>query len=523
MAPYVVIALILLSIFCFHLLVGVIGVLRGPGTLRLLVLALVCLAGLFCGRRDLPLAFLAVAFMINFDCIIYLAGSWQTYTLGLDNGLLDSVWLPVMAGLLAFFRPALLLVPGIAIQWSKVALAGKIGGGISGNSDYIIVPDLAVLIAVFSAIYSSFQLLRLVIPHRWPVNMAGDRPALHSYFIGCVVAMAGIHLSNYFYSGWEKLFLLNAAPWTRVLENPTYLLAVHTQDFGFLTTPTVLGLSDDFYALLMIVNVPLNVAVLVAQLMAVGVLLSPRASTLLTIFYDLMHLAIFALTAIFFWKWVVLNAGFVLAFDTIRRHSPVVPKPVLLTGCVLVIAAPLLSFSITRLAWFDTPGVNDVHIEAITQAGETVRVPSNFFLNDSIGVAQQRFAGAFHGYLPTATRGTTGNAEVLHRLQQDCVAAASAWDLPAGAHDRIERLLVSHHAAAIALSADGSGRFAYDLYPHHIWSSPWGFGPFAALDLRTVSSYVPVVEGRCVTVEPDGRVVRTPVGISRHEFPVSAR
>lgn len=522
MAPYLVIVLVLLAVFGFNLLAGVAGVLYGPSMPRLIVLVLLCLAGLVWQRRDLPFAFLAVAFAINADCVIYLAGSWQTYTLGLDNGLFDSVWLPVTAGLLAFLRPSLLLIPAIAVQWSKIVLARQIGGGISGGSDYIIVPDLALLIAAFLAVYAGFRLLRPMLPGRW-LEQVGGRDTSDGYFIGCVVAMAGIHFSNYFYSGWEKLFLLNAKPWTWVLENPTYLLAVHTQDFEFLTMPTLLGsMSGELYPLLVTINVPLNIAVLVAQLMSVWVLLSMRASTLLTIFYDLMHLAIFALTAIFFWKWVVLNAGFVLAFDAIRRHGPLVPRPILLTGCALVIAAPLLSFSIARLAWFDTPGVNDVHFQVVTDTGETVRVPSNFFLNDSIGVAQQRLAGAFPGFLPTATWGTTADANILHRLQDDCEASASDWSLSPGASERVERLLKAHHSSAIALSADGSGRFTYDLHAHHIWSSPWAYGSFAALDLRTVHSYVLVVEGRCVSVEPDGRIVRTPVGIFRHEFPTSA-
>ena len=124
MAPYLVIVLVLLAVFGFNLLAGVAGVLYGPSMPRLIVLVLLCLAGLVWQRRDLPFAFLAVAFAINADCVIYLAGSWQTYTLGLDNGLFDSVWLPVTAGLLAFLRPSLLLIPAMAETGAALALAG---------------------------------------------------------------------------------------------------------------------------------------------------------------------------------------------------------------------------------------------------------------------------------------------------------------------------------------------------------------------------------------------------------------
>src|SRR5690606_2505796 len=123
--------------------------------------------------------------------------------------------------------------------------------------------------------------------------------------------------------------------------------------------------------------------------------------------YDLMHLGIFALTAIFFWKWIIVNAGFVLAFDLLRRRRVALPWPILVMGCVLVLVAPS-TFHIVRLGWFDSGGVNEARFEARTASGNTVRVPSNYFLDGSI-TAAQRLDFPFAGGHLTGTWATTAN------------------------------------------------------------------------------------------------------------------
>jgi hypothetical protein len=519
-APRVVIGLIACAIVFFQVLIHFGGIMRGANIVSIASILLLTATGAVWKRRDLPAPFYIVAVVINVDAMVYLAGSAATYTLGCDNRLLDSVWLPLGLGIYGFLRPAFLIFPVLAMQWSKNALATQVGTLLAGPSDYIIVLDLALIMLCCMALFAiARRTMDCTIPGDW-LRRRGWRLDSGEFFCGCVIAMAGIHLSNYFYSGWEKLILPNASWLTWVLENPTYLLAVHARDFELLTIQTLLPVGDRFFHLLRALNVPMNVLVLGAQLAAVGVLLSLRASSLLTAFFDLMHLAIFALTAIFFWKWILLNIGFVLAFEMLKREVRFAPPAIRLMGCALVIAAPALSFHIVRLGWFDSPGVTEVHFEAETLTGEKVRVPSNFFLGHSLDVAYQRFAHAFPGYLPTGPWGTTSDGAIFHQMMSDCTAESNEWTLPEAARNQAQRLVMHYHAQALALSTDGSGRFHYDRYPHHIWSSPWSFEQFGALDLRTIRAYVLVVESRCVSVDRGGRISRTLLKRSRYELPL---
>ncbi|MHA6298279.1 hypothetical protein [Devosia sp. CAU 1758] len=514
----VAISLIAIAFACFHALISIGDVLQRPGAGQFTVLSAIMIIGARWQRKDLPFSAQAILLVINVDCVVYLAGAWPTYQLGFDNPAADSVWVPVAFGILALFRPAFLLVPAIAMQWSKVHLAREFGSGVSSSADYIIIPDLAILTVLFMAVLSIHAVVSAKIPeqHRWKFPSL-DRDF---YFVSCVVALAGVHFSNYFYSGLEKLILPGASPLTWVLENPTYFLAIHTADFGLMTLPNVLGSGSNILPYVTMLNVPINIAVLISQLLVVLVLFSMRASTAVTVFYDLMHLAIFALSAIFFWKWIILNAGFVLAFDSIRRSRIVLPRAVSLLGCAIVVGAPFVSFSIAKLAWFDTPGVVEVRIEAVTDEGTRVTVPSNFYLDGSLIIARQKFAGAMPGFLPTGTWGTTSDAGVFDAMMTQCVQSAQPWELSDNYRKLVSTLIGKYHDLAITLSQDGSGRFSYDFYPHHIWSAPWMFGAFANLDLRTVQLYELVIDARCVSVSAQGDVSRIPVGTARYRFPI---
>ncbi|WP_210168087.1 hypothetical protein, partial [Rhizobium ecuadorense] len=52
---------------------------------------------------------------------------------------------------------------------------------------------------------------------------------------------------------------------------------------------------------------------------------------------------------------------------------------------------------------------------------------------------------------------------------------------------RVSLLLQRQQRLALEL-ADHNGHVGYDIYPHHIWSSPWLFQEFSGLDIRSVKS-----------------------------------
>jgi len=495
---------------CFGLfyvlnVIGKIGAPLSPQSIVLLVA--VALPAIRLRARDLPSQFVVIAYAINGCCVFYLIGMHRTYDLGLPP-LFNSVWVPVFVGMLAFRWPALIALPALAARWAKIHTQFETGLGAPNSADFVIIPDLALFLSIAVSIYAVYRILE----DRLPVT----RVRKETFFNACIMMASGIHLSNYFHSGWEKLFLPDSTPLTWVLQNPTYFLAIHSTDAGALTILDLFPDRDTLVPFLTWLNIPLNAWVLVIQLYALVSLLSLRGSAWLTFLYDVMHVGIFVLTGIFFWKWIVLNVAFILAFQKMQKgERPSVAIRCL--ACVIVLVAPILSFHIVKLAWFDTGGVNDAYFEVANQKGEILRVPSNFFLNKSINVAQQRIARPTNGFLPTGTWGTTNRASIMFALRDHCSAEARDWALSDEQKTQLGKMVRAHQALVVSL-ADESGRVAYDFYPHHIWSAPWLFDDFAKLDVRQIRSYFFVVESRCVSVGTDGQVIREPVRRERYEF-----
>lgn len=506
----VALLLAVLSLVVYSFLANTTGIVQSPTTSGAIFCALILVLGFGFTWSNTPFAFYALAQSVNFNVTLYIAFSWSGYDIGAGDSVLNSPLIPVIFGAVAVLRPVFLIVPGLILQWVKTQLSLTVGAPLGGTADYVIIPDMALLVGVFFAIFGAY---------RWSEAKLANAPITNivesQYFLICTVFAAAVHFSNYFYSGVSKLTLGNADAFTWVQENPTYMLLIHTTDFGMLTVGSLLGSYDSLVPYLQRANIPLNAIVLASQLASLVILISIRASALLTALYDIMHLVIFALTAIFFWKWIVLNIGFILAFRAILRNCMVIPLTIRLLGCVILVAAPLMPFHIVRLAWFDTGAVNETRYEALLKNGETVEVPTNFFLEKSIRVAQHRYEVPFTGFLPTGTWGTTADAEILRETKANCRNLRREWDLSDDVKRWLAGFVRDHHRQALSMAKE-NGTLDYDLFPHHIWSSPDRFSDFASTDLRQVASYSFVVESRCVSVGVDGRVVSEPVGVHRY-------
>lgn len=506
-SEYSLLLAVIVSLGAFYLLNHTFQVSESYQPVQLIALLTALVPGFVVTSKELPKPFLAIVYAINACCVFYLVGLRQTYGIGAVS-VLDSVWLPIALGLVAFVRPVLTAIPALAIHWAKLNLNGQTGLGAPNSADFIIIPDLALFLAIAISVYVIYR----------PIGRRLKAPEIRkeTYFNAVVIIAAAIHLSNYFHSGWEKMFLVDGTILTWMLENPTYYLAIHSTDAGALTVLGLLPNPDALIPALTGLNVPLNAWVLLIQLLALVCLMSLRGSAWLTFLYDVMHVGIFLLTGIFFWKWIILNAAFIYAFRHMQPgHAPSFGIRIL--GCVIVVIAPLLSFHIVKLAWFDTGGVNDAYFELETKQGETLRAPSNFFLDKSINVAQQRIVRPTNGFLPTGTWGTTSRGSILSAMEENCAAAKVEWTLSEEQKTRLQKVVRDHHALMLSL-ADAEGKVAYDLYPHHIWSAPWRFEDVARLDVRHVRSYVFVVESRCVSLGEDGTVSRQSVGQYRYEI-----
>ncbi|TCR66932.1 hypothetical protein [Rhizobium sp. BK376] len=466
----------------------------------------------------MPAFFNAIVFSLNACCIFYLFGTRATYDPGFANEILNSVWLPIVVGLIAFRVPSFVMWPALALQWSKAHIAAETNWGSLGTADYIIVPDLTVLLALMLAALTVWRVAGRL-HNNSNLSTSAD---LTNYCSASVVVVAAVHLSNYFYSGVGKLFLPNGGLLTWVLENKTYFLSLHASDIGFITIQNMLkglGIHFEITRLLMLLNEPINIAVLVGQLLALVCLLSMKRAAKLTVFFDIMHVGIFVLTGIFFWKWIILNAAFVFSFTLLAKRNAV-DFSTRFYGCVVVVAAPL-AFHVVTLAWYDTGALNESQFEAVTMDGRILPVPSNFFLDSSIDVAQQSFSHPYNGFLPTGTWGTTADANVMRSAASDCPGQVTSFSLSDADRTRLSILLQRQQHLALNL-ANRNGNVKYDIYPHHIWSAPWLFQDFSKLDIRSVKSYRLAVQSFCVSVDKSGQVRRLPVGEATYDFPVRA-
>lgn len=470
--------------------------------------------GLGISGKQTPPAMRILLGYITGSLTLYLITGYKLHDLAVGHPVADQLWIAVICAFLSYWRPTLSLIPIIAVMWTKILTRKDFGLSIT-STDYMVVVELGVLLCLFLIPASLFQIFATL----WRSRRDQLCNFSHSYLNAAILVGAAVHLSNYFYSGYQKLVLENAGLLTWVLENPTYILTAASIDFDYLTIFEIPGMPDWILAAIKWITIPLNAIVLASQLLVVVALFSRRFIIGITIFFDVIHLAIFGLTAIFFWKWIMLNLGIVHAFSMLRRENWQPPLWLSIAALCVLLGAPWV-FQVARLGWFDSGGVNYAHWQAQTKDGARVEVPTNFFLDASVTFAQQRPGRPFTGFFPTHDWGTTMDARIMHRFSEAC----EPEHLPKPAMDptQLEVLasFIRRHHTRVVSRAGGKGNIAYDWYPHHIWSSPFAYETFQNLDLSQITSYILIVEANCLKVDYTGAIEKRTLAREEINFPL---
>ena len=511
-------ALASLVVFAFFVLKNKVHFFTHPAPGKVNLAIALALLGTSVSARHLPVSFRVLFIYLNTSLLFYLIASYKVHELLVGHLAVDLKWIPILAAVLAYWRPSLAILAIMAVQWNKTLVAKDMGFALT-STDYMVAIEIGVLLCLFVVAVSLARLSSLAIGRIAPNRAFNWRALAVTPLQHAVIVVAAVHLSNYFYSGVQKLYLTNAGPFDWVLDNQTYLLTAITSRFEYLNAFSIPGLPATLYLQLAAITPALNFIVLVSQLIVVAAIFSRRASIAVTALFDIMHAMIFALTSIFFWKWILLNLGFVHALTIMRRSKERLPLPVGIYAAVLLLAAPLV-FQIAKLGWFETGGVNYAHIQVETREGRRIEVPTNFFLEKSVTFAQQRIGRPFNGHLPTHDWGTTMDRDIAQRLTGTCQPPEPLEPaLDPAALVRTSKVLKKHHARVLTMAGE-RGNIAYDFYPHHIWSSPFGYAEFKALDLRTVVAYHLVVESFCVHLGPGGEPVYEDLTKGEHRFPL---
>jgi hypothetical protein len=125
---------------------------------------------------------------------------------------------------------------------------------------------------------------------------------------------------------------------------------------------------------------PMLIGTTAIELGAVAILWGRRALVAWLGMFIAFHLAVLALTGIFFWRWIALEVALLvfLLRDRLLASLPIFTwaHAVLATG--LIVVAPLWGMPV-KLAWLDAPVSYTYRFVATDATGETGRLPATFF------------------------------------------------------------------------------------------------------------------------------------------------
>ncbi len=215
------------------------------------------------------------------------------------------------------------------------------------------------------------------------------------------------------------------------------------------------------------VLVPAAIAVEVA---AVLVLLGRRPAVAALVALSGLHLAVFAISGIFFWKWMVVEAALVVFLLRCRRDTLSGFGPALVLLALPVAAVSPRLFDVAGLSWYDTPYAVTLELEAVGASGTRYRVDRNDLSPYEVLLAQGRLGFVARPAMLVGSSGVAVDWDVASRIVQ----ARSPGDL-AAAERRFAR---SQYDEADALVFDRFVRARFERWadqpalrpPHHIWT-----------------------------------------------------
>lgn len=168
---------------------------------------------------------------------------------------------------------------------------------------------------------------------------------------------------------------------------------------------------------------PLGIVGLGTELCAFLLLMHRKLTRVALIAIVVLHIGIFLVSGIFFWKWIVFDLALV-AYLHLRRDVPIYTKRLRMLGLVVMLGAPLYFFD-AGFAWFDTKLVNYFEIYGVAESGNRYRIHPRFFAPYDMIYQQSRHFYALREPVLTGTYGTSIDWQLTEALQ-----TATPDDLP---------------------------------------------------------------------------------------------
>ena len=292
------------------------------------------------------------------------AFSFYEYNLYFDRGhMFDRVLLMAFA-ILAVWRP-IFVIPWLALLAMIVQQFYYPIGGYSVTEAW----QLGRIIELATALL----LIRLV-AKRW-------------YAVEFVFLAIALVASAYWVSGLGKVRLgwLTAGPHLDDLLFATY----GNGWLGFLSVDSITDVGRAMGPFLW----PMLIGGAIVELGAIMVFWHRRLLIGWLVLFIVFHVNVFALTGIFFWKWMAFEAV-LLAFllrDRLIDVLPIFTLPYALVGTILIVLGPVWSRPV-ELSWLDSPVSYGYEFQATDVNGDTSELPPWFFRPYDYQFTLQNFA-----------------------------------------------------------------------------------------------------------------------------------
>lgn len=400
-------------------------------------------------------------------------------------------WIAIVSAVISLYRPVFLLVPIVYMAQMKGAQSELLHLTLS-KTDYLPLLEAVFFIYVGAVIYT-FGINKGSLAEENESEIVFD-----ILFITTVAA----HFSNYFYSGVKKIWISDGSLTWWSLNNQTENLILTAHKSGHFPWPLPPEQVQVLYTVMSDWSWLINIGLFIGQLIAVIAILKLSWSKFVTVFYDLTHIAIFALTGIFFYKWIVYNVAIIWALSSVKNINF---TPLLRLYLISVVIAAPLVFFVAKLGWFDNRSFNHEYFEAVYESGDKLEIPSNYFLASSVTYAQQRIVrDKAKGHFPSGAFGVTfgmDNVTTGNNCGYEVDTSADLFtQVGLDGEDKISKRVERNHQYYVQNEVNSGNPLNYDVYPHHIFSSPWNFDEFKSRRKDTITHYNYVVESYCLGV-----------------------
>lgn len=417
-------------------------------------------------------------------------------------------WAALGFALLGWWRPAGAMASALLV-WMIRDLQTGLTGFYFSNLDIRNVVEAITLVSLAAGLLGTMMQTARV-----RNALALDQDALARGLLLVIAAAIGGHLGNYFYSGIAKI-MLDGGPLSWVLDNRLYDGIPGALEKGTLLTAAFPVLTAAEFAAFKALSVPLNIAALAVQLLAIAAPLRRRWLIWITIAYDVFHISVYLALGLLFWKWIALNTIILTTLLAVKDEQWDKAARLTCLACVLLGAA---FFRTATLAWYDTPGFTSVYFEAALKNGERVRIPNAYFLSSSYQVSQGRLW--WPGGVGHFNHSIWGSVLHYDDALSGRTCAPPSRTTPAeplyGPPSAVGHFIQAQHRKVLQ-RIDDQGRFNYYLLPHHHVPSPFVADPFYRVDKRDIATYFIVNDSVCLSLD-HGRLKRRV--IKRDETPV---